>query len=126
MKFNELETYQVGKDSVKVLRSKYIYGGTLAIGLVDSKTGEPYADLTVNIESVGASENCAFVDTNNCRWAEKFITENGLGEDTGIKGRSGFCTYPLYKFNLEKMADMELVEYEGNEADEPDEYDLLF
>ena len=50
-----------------------------------------------------ASESKAFVDTNNCPWAEEFIQENGLGEFTGIYGNSGFCTYPLYEFNLGKL-----------------------
>ena len=41
----------------------------------------------------------AAIDTNNCPWAEKFLTDNKLAADTGRKVRSGFCTYPIYKFD---------------------------
>ena len=41
----------------------------------------------------------AAIDTNNCPWAEKFLTDNKLAVDTGRKVRSGFCTYPIYKFD---------------------------
>lgn len=39
------------------------------------------------------------IDTNNCPWAEKFLTDNKPAVDTGRKVRSGFCTYPIYKFD---------------------------
>ena len=39
------------------------------------------------------------IDTNNCPWAEKFLTDNKLAVDTGRKVRSGFGTYPIYKFD---------------------------
>ena len=41
----------------------------------------------------------AAIDTNNCPWAEKFLTDNKPAVDTGRKVRSGFCTYPIYKFD---------------------------
>ena len=36
---------------------------------------------------------------------EKFITENDIGEFTGFTQRSGFCEYPLYLFNVDKLRD---------------------
>ena len=34
---------------------------------------------------------------------EKFITDNDIGEFTGFTQRSGFCEYPLYLFNVDKL-----------------------
>ena len=38
--------------------------------------------------------------------AESFILDNELGENTGETMRSGFCVYPLYKFNQEKLENL--------------------
>ena len=60
--------------------------------------------ITVNIMMSGyIPKDMAYIDTNNCPWAEEFLKENGLAEDTGTTGISGFCEYPLYKIFLEKM-----------------------
>ena len=37
---------------------------------------------------------------------EKFITENDIGEFTGLTKRSGFCEYPLYLFNVDKLREL--------------------
>lgn len=79
----------------------YRNNGNLYIGLVDNE-GCPYADLTVNIEYL-PEEDMAAVDTNNCSWAETFIEENKLGEKTPYTFRSGFCVYPIYRFDLNKV-----------------------
>ena len=93
-----------GTYEVSARIEQYSNNGTLAILLWSPEEG-PFAKLTVNIEDSDslASESKAFVDTNNCPWAEEFIQENGLGEFTGIYGNSGFCTYPLYEFNIGKL-----------------------
>lgn len=93
-------------DNYKVIayKRKY-YSGNLAICL-ESLDGEPIATLTVNImDGVCQSEGIeyAYVDTNNNPTAEEFIKENNLGEFTGVFGQSGYCSYPLYKFNLKKL-----------------------
>ena len=62
----------------------------------------PFARLTVNL-GIKLGEDEAFVDTNNCPWATGFIDEYGLGERTGLWMPSGFCEYPLYRFNMEKI-----------------------
>lgn len=103
MKYYEVKSY--GKTyNVRIVASKYANNKTLALSLITEK-GEPFANLTVNIKDsmIWADETTAFVDTNNCPWAEEFIAENKLGKYMGIRGASGFCTYPLYKFNLKKL-----------------------
>ena len=64
----------------------------------------PIADLTVNIgDTRFYSENCGFVDTNNFPDGIALIEQLGIGKPTGIIGYSGFCSYPLYEFNLEAI-----------------------
>lgn len=103
MKTYEVKSY--GKTyNVRIVANKYANNDSLALSLI-TEEGEPFANLTVNImdSMIWADDTCAFVDTNNCPWAEEFITENGLGEYMEIRGASGFCTYPLYKFNLKEI-----------------------
>ena len=44
----------------------------------------------------------AYVDTNNLPEALKLISAYNLGEVVG-SGVSGFCTYPLVKFNMNEL-----------------------
>ena len=83
------------------VKGKYLNNDTLAIMLKDAD-GYPFASLTVNIEASDfvASDRRAFVDVNNCPWAEEFIKDNYLGIPTGKIGFSGYCKYPLYEFNI--------------------------
>lgn len=87
---------------------EYKSGGSLAVEVycIEEDEIEPYATLTVNISEEGGGflqdKQTAFVDTNNNSWAMKFIKENGLGKKIG-EGYSGWCTYPLVKFNTKKF-----------------------
>ena len=63
----------------------------------------PFATITVNIPGGCAGDNFAYVDTNNCPWAPEFLEENGLATNTGIIGYSGYCAYPLFNFNVDKI-----------------------
>jgi hypothetical protein len=80
--------------------SHYSDNGNLAI-CIDAENEGPFATLTVNIDPLPAP--LAAVDTNNCSWAEEFIEKYELGTFTGMTLRSGFCTYPVYKFDLDKL-----------------------
>lgn len=95
-----------GKEyDVTVDVKKYVDGGlALTMDYMDEDYHclMPFATLTVNLGKK-IPENQAFVDINNCPWAEDFIEENGLGKETGVIGGSGFCFYPLYEFDLKKM-----------------------
>ena len=93
-----------GTYDVTLRKTSYKNNNNLAIAL-DSPTEGPFAVITVNIHEL--PEGYAFVDTNNCPWAEKFIKDHGLGEFANAVGHSGYCTYPLYKFDMEKLAEME-------------------
>ncbi len=67
---------------------------------------EWFCDLTVNINQEQSAKNnkaLAFVDTAKNPWAKQFIQHYGLGKPTGFFGISGYCTYPEYEFDLEKL-----------------------
>lgn len=67
----------------------------------------PYATLSV-LPECGCEhlkENMAFIDVNNCSWAEQFLITNGLAKPVGIFGESGYCLYPLYEFICEDKRD---------------------
>ena len=63
---------------------------------------ESYGDITVNL-SHKAPDYCGYVDVNNMPELEKFIADNQLGEFTGLVEQSGYCTYPLYMFNVDRL-----------------------
>ena len=88
--------------------SSYANNGNLAISMIDWNDGyaEPYASLTVNLGDRGDTlpMNQAYVDTNNLSGIEAWIQKTGIGKFTGHVKPSGFCVYPLYEFDLEKIA----------------------
>ena len=85
---------------VSLIVSKYYDDENTALSLWSDKVG-PVAMLTVNLEDL--EDEFAYIDTNNCPWAEALLTQNGLGEPTGEIRRSGYCVYPKYKLNLEAI-----------------------
>ena len=90
-------------------RSTYQDNGALAI-ILTCDNGEVYGVLTKNLpESSHLAVNEAYVDTNNCRWAHDLIIKNGLGQPTGKSIRSGWCVYPAYRFNFDKIPKAEVV-----------------
>ena len=94
-----------GAHDVTISKETYKSNGNLAIQMYEEEDGGPFpfATLTVNLDKK-LPEDVAFVDTNNCPWAEEFIEENGLGHPTGRMGQSGRCFYPQYRFDLSKIA----------------------
>ena len=96
-----------GKTEVELSLAQYANNGRLYLGLISYRDGdpEPFADVTVNIDAP-VPDYCGYLDTNNLSKVEKFVTENDLGEFTGIMGQSGYCQYPLYLFNVEKLREL--------------------
>lgn len=74
---------------------------------VNEDGSEEYFDcITVNLWDSGMlGENRAYIDTNNCSWAEKMLKQHKFAKDTGYFGHSGFCTYPIYEFDLKKFSE---------------------
>ena len=90
-------------DNCFLTTDKYRANDGLYIGIWNIEDG-PIATLTVCLPNERKpSEGEAYIDTNNCPWAMQFISEYGLGEETGLLGFSGYCCYPLVKFNMDKV-----------------------
>lgn len=102
----ELKMYRCGSHKVAPMIEQYP-NGRMGIQLMEDGV-IPYATLTVNLPNtiLKVQPNQAFVDLNNFPTAEDFVTHNGLGKFTGLYDVSGFCTYPLYEFDLDKLNEM--------------------
>lgn len=89
---------------------KYEYeNGNLAIAIQGEENEIGFFDeiVSVNLVNCFTPKGYAYIDTNNFPFAEELIKENGIGENTGIKGYSGWCEYPLYKINEDKLKEGE-------------------
>lgn len=60
---------------------------------------------TACIAGSGLAEDEAVIDTNNCPWAMELIKQHGFGQATGRMVRSGYCTYPVVKLDIEKIGE---------------------
>ena len=85
---------------VELVQSNYVDNNNLYLGLFDPQNG-PFGDLTVNIKDL--PYNQAAVNVNNGPWVEQFIKLHNLGEPTGLMLQSGFCTYPIYQFDMKRI-----------------------
>ncbi|MBR1741554.1 MAG: DUF4313 domain-containing protein [Lachnospiraceae bacterium] len=72
--------------------------------------GELITVITVCLMDLFLEAGESYVDTNNCPWALDFIKEYSLGEPTGRTRKSGFCTYPLVRFDMEKLKEFAFPE----------------
>ena len=95
-----MNSYRIDGCNVELVRGIYIYNGSLAIKAYESGSCQLYAVLTVCL-SDRPSKDCAFVDVNNVKSVERFLTENNIAKPTGRSARSGYCIYPEYRFNKE-------------------------
>lgn len=58
---------------------------------------EEYAVLTVSFGEFISIKNSAYIDTNNCPFADQLLSQ-GIAEPTTFYKTSGFCRYPLWIF----------------------------
>ncbi len=96
------------KTDFRVYRGVYLQIGryqadnSIAIQAWNRQEG-PIATLTVSLCDKNLKEGEAYVDTNNCPWVVDFIEREGLGKRTGRIGYSGFCSYPVVKFDMQRV-----------------------
>ena len=90
---------------IRLVARNYSYNNRLAVQAYEEE-GEPFAILTVNIADEELSDDAAytaFVDTNNLEGVEQFLIWNKIAKPTGRFVQSGFCSYPEFIFDLEKL-----------------------
>lgn len=85
---------------VNLVFASYSDNRSLAVQAIDTVDGSLVTTLTVNLSNGKADRTKQYVDTNNCPWAPTFLAKNGIAKPTGEYAQSGFCTYPLYEFNV--------------------------
>lgn len=99
--------------------SRYVDGERLYLGIdcYDSEEyWEPWSDLTVNLpEEPISGDNCGFVDTNNNPGIEQFIQDYGFGKPTGYIACSGYCQYPEYRFDMERINTLTMATLRGEQ-----------
>lgn len=96
----EFEFY--GASDCHLVKGRYKHGNTLALE-VHSRMYGPMAKITINIKSTMADETSAFLNTNACPEVEDLVESLGIGQFSGVIGRSGYCLYPLYEFDMAKI-----------------------
>lgn len=100
----------------------------IAIALYSKResTGEYDELFVVATKSFGefiGLPNVAYMDLNNCPYAEEFI-KLGFAEDTGLNKQSGMCLYPLWQFKEDFLKSLGeenyktyIEQYENDDAD---------
>ena len=81
---------------------------------------EQYAVLTVSFGEFIGMKNCAYIDANNCDFADQ-LCKQGLATNTGFYKTSGFCQYPLWQFDEEVLRKIDNAVYQKY-SDAYDEY----
>lgn len=99
--FNVKTEYGIYKDC-HFVKGNYKANDSVALEIWNEEDG-PIATLTVCLPNFPQQKNESFLDINNCPWAENLVKELGIAEFTGQMMPSGYCSYPLYEFDMEKV-----------------------
>lgn len=100
----ELKTHFGTTEQVALTVNVYTNNKSLFVGTETMEEG-PYCDVTVNLLDA-VPHYCAFVNTNNMPELEDFLVKNGIATFTGLEQKSGYCTYPLYMFDAERLREL--------------------
>ncbi len=110
-----LELCRNGKKmSLELQVRSYYNGGALSLLLVDWSSGEPepWGRLTTNL-CTAVGKDHALIDVNNLgEDILPWIEENGLGKPTGHSERRGFAVYPEYRFDAERLRELDDYGYQ--------------
>ena len=111
-----VELYTV-KDAIM---GKELLGIAIDLDEQDGKYPTPFARLTANFGEFISIKNAAYIDTNNCRFAEQLL-KAGIAEDTGLTKAGDYCKYPLWIFKEEFLREHGAENYQKY-SDAYDEY----
>jgi len=66
---------------------------------------QPVGSITVNLPDEKIEKDCGFIDVNNLgEGILEFLDVYNIAKPTGYAAKSGFCEYPLYKFNMSELS----------------------
>lgn len=89
------------KGTFKFIKDTYATTGNTYLELGDFENNEPWTVITVNVLPLEDEFIC--VDTNNSPTAKHILKRLKIAEDTGRTLSSGYCVYPIYKLNNDKL-----------------------
>ncbi len=108
----EWMTYEGYSGTYQVLPKLNLYreNSNLYVGLdffdLDFGGFEPFTDLTVNVGALPYLHSA--IDTNNNgQQAVDFLEAHGFGKKTDFSIPSGFCLFPVFKFNEDKLREID-------------------
>lgn len=85
--------------SVRDFMGKELLGLAIELNEIDSDgVKTPYTMLTTSFGEFISIKNAAYIDTNNCEFADQLL-QQGIAEPTGLTKTSGFWQYPLWIFS---------------------------
>lgn len=109
MKF-EFESEYGGKYIVSPWINMYKDNDNLYLGLYCQDKGgeywEPFCDVTVNTVSLAYLESAVDTNNNGAKIVD-FLEANGFGQRTPYVVSSGFCTFPIFKFNEDRLKEID-------------------
>ncbi|MDE5817721.1 MAG: DUF4313 domain-containing protein [Lachnospiraceae bacterium] len=88
--------------------SRYLADNSLFVAAWSHDEGA-LANLTVCLGDTSLSENESYVDVNNYPEVLEVVADLGLGIPTGEYRQSGYVTYPVVAFDMEKLLHGETV-----------------
>lgn len=107
-----MATFKYNGQLLHVRRSEYQFGSCKQLALLAfedrSCSGIPYGVFTVNLddprcEPIDTRYAMQFVDTNNWPGIEEALSDVEWAEHTDNKAQSGYCTYPIWIFDLDQI-----------------------
>ena len=86
---------------LELFHTTYANNGNLAIIAMIADTKEVYGNITTNISDMSSPLAC--IDENNMPGIFEVLVEAGLAKYTGYTIESGYCTYPVARFVLDRI-----------------------
>lgn len=104
-------TDNYGDDNdVRLVLDMYRDNNNLFVGLEEHDEEfdfwDSYCDVTVNIVRLPFLESAINMNYGGQEKID-FLVKNGFGEPAGYSLSSGFCTYPVFRFNADKIKELD-------------------
>ena len=101
---------RLGLSRVSDMMGKRLPGLAVFLDELTSAGREPYCALTVSFGEFLGIKNSAYIDTNNCGFAEQLLKPE-IAQATGLYKTSGFCRYPLWIFSEKFLKEVDEETY---------------